>query len=78
MSNSIVIDQGFCKGCQLCISVCQKDVWELSSVRNAKGYLVPVPSRAEDCVGCLMCEMTCPDMCITVTVIKEGAQKDAA
>ena len=78
MSNSITIDQEFCKGCRLCLSVCKKGVWELSETRNAKGYLVPLPSGVEDCVGCLLCEMTCPDMCITVTLEEKEAKKDAA
>jgi 2-oxoglutarate ferredoxin oxidoreductase subunit delta len=77
MSNRIQVDQECCKGCQLCIAVCPKEVYELSRVRNAKGYLVPAPVRPEDCVGCRLCEMTCPDMAITVTVCKKETEKDA-
>jgi 2-oxoglutarate ferredoxin oxidoreductase subunit delta len=60
------------------LAVCPKNVYELSRVRNAKGYLVPAPVRPEDCVGCLLCEMTCPDMAITVTICKEKEKIDAS
>jgi 2-oxoglutarate ferredoxin oxidoreductase subunit delta len=63
---AIVIDEIYCKGCRLCITNCHKDVYEMSSVRNAKGYLMPKPARIDDCNLCLMCEMICPDMAITV------------
>ena len=65
--NCIELDNDYCKGCQLCIAVCPQKVLELSTVRNAKGHLVPVAARAKDCSGCLLCEITCPDLAITVT-----------
>lgn len=64
--NRIEIDGNYCKGCHLCIAVCPQQVLELSSVRNSKGYLLPQAGRLDDCTGCLQCEMTCPDMAITV------------
>lgn len=78
MADSIVIDHDYCKGCQLCIAVCPKGVWELSTTRSAKGYLVPAPTGADKCVGCLLCEMTCPDLAITVNTPKKEAERNAA
>jgi 2-oxoglutarate ferredoxin oxidoreductase subunit delta len=78
MANKITIDAVFCKGCRLCIDVCKKNVYELGDHRNAKGYLVPEAKRPEDCAGCFVCEMTCPDMVITVEVEKKEAKKNAA
>lgn len=69
--NRIVLDNDFCKGCQLCIAVCPQQVLGLSTTRNAKGYLVPFAERADDCSGCLQCEMTCPDLAITVVCDKK-------
>lgn len=63
---AIVVDEIHCKGCRLCITNCHKDVYEMSLVRNARGYLMPRPVRIEDCNICLTCEMICPDMAITV------------
>lgn len=62
----IVIDEKYCKGCYLCISECTKEVLAVSDTRNAKGYLIPEANKLEDCIGCLRCEMICPDMAITV------------
>ena len=62
----IVIDEKYCKGCYLCISQCDKEVLVVSDNRNTKGYLTPEAQELENCVGCLRCEMICPDMAITV------------
>jgi 2-oxoglutarate ferredoxin oxidoreductase subunit delta len=62
----IIIDETYCKGCKLCIDQCPKEVFENSSKRNPKGYLIPNVAHAENCVACLLCEMICPDMAITV------------
>ena len=50
---------------------CPKAVYEISAKRNAKGYLVPEVARLEDCTGCMLCELTCPDMAITVEKDKD-------
>jgi len=64
----IVIDPVACKGCHLCIDQCPKNVYAVSEDRNAKGYLLPTAARLEDCIACLLCEMICPDLAITVEV----------
>jgi 2-oxoglutarate ferredoxin oxidoreductase subunit delta len=62
----IVVDQQYCKGCYLCISQCESDVLNISKNRNAKGYLVTEASDPDKCIGCMRCELICPDMAITV------------
>ena len=71
MSEYIQVDSNSCKGCRLCMEVCPKDIYALSSERSANGYIVVVPVRSQECTGCQLCEMTCPEMAITVK-IKEG------
>ncbi len=71
-TKQIIVDQTCCKGCHLCIDQCPKKVLEVSSRRNLKGYLTPYPARGEECSGCLLCEMICPDMAITV----EGSEDE--
>jgi 2-oxoglutarate ferredoxin oxidoreductase subunit delta len=64
---TIVIDEDRCKGCQLCTTVCPKDLVTMAESFNAKGYH---PSKLEDpegeCTGCTMCALMCPDVAITV------------
>lgn len=76
--NRIEIDNNYCKGCQLCIEVCPQEVLEVSGVRSPKGYLMPRAARGEDCTGCLQCEMTCPDLAITVVVERKSKEADHA
>ena len=64
---TIVIDEDRCKGCQLCTTVCPKDLVEMADHFNSKGYQ---PSTLVDpkgeCTGCTMCALICPDVAITV------------
>lgn len=71
-AQEIVIDCNACKGCHLCIDQCSKEVLEVSQHRSAKGYLMPIAARIDDCIACMMCEMICPDLAITV----EGGENE--
>ncbi len=62
----IHIDRTVCKGCELCLYVCPKDVFEMSDERNEKGYNYSIAKRPEDCILCKNCEMNCPDLAIYV------------
>ena len=55
-----------CKGCDLCIHFCPKDVLQESQQINAKGYHYPeiVPGKEEQCVNCEFCTMVCPEFAI--------------
>lgn len=63
----IIVDERYCKGCSLCITVCPKDCIELDPDKiTAKGYH---PARLTDenlCTGCTNCALICPDVAITV------------
>lgn len=61
-----------CKGCNICIEFCPKDVLRESEAVNAKGYHYPevVEGKGEDCVHCEFCTMVCPEFAIyTVEVV---------
>ncbi len=62
-----------CKGCEICIDFCPKEVLEVSQDRNAKGYHYPqvVPGKEDSCVHCEFCTMICPEFAI-FTVGIEG------
>ncbi len=53
-----------CKGCGYCIEYCPRNVLELSTRFNAKGYHPPTVKKAEACVNCHYCEIICPDFAI--------------
>lgn len=63
----ININKEMCKGCQLCIAECERDVLSMSKEMNSQGYPVPVVSRIEQCTGCLRCAAVCPECCIEIT-----------
>jgi len=78
----IVVDDRWCKGCELCTTVCPYRLIQMADYYNAKGYrpamLVDPEGR---CTGCTLCAMICPDTVITVfrqVKTKAVAAPDAA
>lgn len=63
----IEIKDNLCKGCDICIEFCPTNVFDESSELNRRGYYVPVVARLEDCTGCRLCDLLCPDMAIIIT-----------
>ncbi len=57
---SIEINAKWCKKCGICVAFCPKHVFD----RDEDGQ--PVAARPEDCIGCRLCEMRCPDFAVTV------------
>lgn len=66
------IDERVCKGCELCVYYCPKDVLKLAEKMNQKGYNVAQIIHPENCIGCRLCEMACPDLAIYVEKEPEG------
>jgi len=64
-------EKELCKGCGLCVYYCPNDVLRMTSRRNKKGYNVVETANPQECIGCKMCEINCPDFAIYV--IKEAA-----
>ncbi len=71
------IDRERCKGCGLCVSACPKNVLEIHTELNLKGYFPAFQARAEDCIFCAICCTVCPDVAIAIEEIPEvdGAAK---
>ena len=61
----LTIDTIYCKGCNLCIAVCTGKALVQGATRNAKGYIAP-HWEGQTCVACMNCEITCPEMAITL------------
>ncbi|MCP4749080.1 MAG: 4Fe-4S dicluster domain-containing protein [Desulfobacteraceae bacterium] len=66
------IDEDLCKGCGLCVSVCPKNVLEISDKVGAKGYFPVYQTKPEDCIQCAICCTMCPDVAITITETVEA------
>ncbi|MFP3853535.1 MAG: ferredoxin family protein [Anaerolineales bacterium] len=62
-----------CKGCEICVEFCPREVLVVSELRNAKGYHLPevAPGKEEACVHCEFCTMICPEFAI-FTLVRES------
>ncbi len=62
-----------CKGCNLCIHFCPKQVLKESPGTNAKGYHYPeiVADMESACVNCEFCTMVCPEFAIYTLEVEQ-------
>jgi 2-oxoglutarate ferredoxin oxidoreductase subunit delta len=67
--NRVEIFRGWCKKCGICIAFCPHQVL----AADDSGY--PVVKSPEECTGCLLCEMRCPDFAIVVYQGEESRQE---
>jgi 2-oxoglutarate ferredoxin oxidoreductase subunit delta len=68
----VTIDRNRCKGCELCVHACPKQVLAMSEEINEKGYFFATVVSEPDCIGCKFCGMSCPDSAIEVAVLEEA------
>ena len=66
MAGKVSFLQERCKGCELCRSVCPKQIIVMSAGTNSRGYHPASVERMEECTGCASCARMCPDSVITV------------
>ena len=62
----IKINKERCKGCLLCLEVCQGKALALSGKMNEKGYRYLEVKFPEKCTGCGLCFIMCPDSGIEI------------
>lgn len=67
------IDERLCDGCGLCVESCPADVIYLAERQRPweEGGWVAVIRYRQDCHGCLLCEMDCPQGAIKVSAVLE-------
>lgn len=56
----VEIYRGWCKKCGICIAFCPKQILEVDD----ESY--PILKNPEQCNGCELCAMRCPDSAIVV------------
>jgi len=62
----IVVDPELCKECGLCVGVCPKKILRMGENFNSSGYRYVEQFNAEECTGCKLCSIMCPDAAIGV------------
>jgi 2-oxoglutarate ferredoxin oxidoreductase subunit delta len=64
----ITVEESLCKGCELCTTVCPKDLLHMTMDRfTPKGYHPAALVDPEGaCTGCAICSVICPEAAITV------------
>ena len=67
---AVTVDAERCKGCELCVYTCDKQVLGMSTAVNSKGYHYAYMANPEACVGCTNCGIMCPDGVISVYRVK--------
>jgi 2-oxoglutarate ferredoxin oxidoreductase subunit delta len=72
----VYIDDTICKGCGICIYNCPKKVIRFSVMQNRKGFTTAEVYKIENCIGCKLCEIGCPDFAIYVE--KEATESEEA
>ena len=60
MPHAITIDQALCRGCNLCLDVCPKHIFQDSVEIGAAGLKIKQVVDADKCTGCGLCELHCP------------------
>jgi len=60
----VIIIEERCKGCELCVIYCPRDVLRMSSSFNIKGYHYPESIDEIICINCHFCEALCPEFSI--------------
>lgn len=62
------IQQPWCKGCGICVHFCPQQVLALND--NQKVYA----ARPDDCIGCRLCELRCPELAVEIETETEAGQ----
>lgn len=62
----VVFDEERCKGCELCTTVCPKNIVKMADRINSHGYHPAEVTVQEECISCGLCAMICPDVVIRV------------
>ncbi len=60
----LVIDKTKCKGCELCVAACPKNLLKIVEDLESKNGMVIELQNQESCIGCAICAKSCPDYAI--------------
>ncbi|WP_227761910.1 4Fe-4S dicluster domain-containing protein [Zhaonella formicivorans] len=60
----LIIRPERCKGCEICLSFCNKQLLSVSNTFNQQGYRPVSLLSHERCNGCGACVLMCPDLAL--------------
>ena len=66
VKGEVNIDEGFCKGCGLCIDFCPKECFAISDRLSHRGLPLADIVQPEKCNACGVCGWMCPEFAIEV------------
>jgi 2-oxoglutarate ferredoxin oxidoreductase subunit delta len=78
VSGLIFLDPRRCKGCGFCIAFCPPQVLIFSEEFNLHGYHFPRLANQDDCTGCNLCGLYCPDFAIYGVMKKKPGPRSSA
>ena len=62
----VEFEEDRCKGCELCVAACPKQLITMGEHLNSQGFHPAVILDEEPCISCAFCARMCPDTVITV------------
>lgn len=66
LRGTIVVDENLCKACELCVEACPQHVIGLNTeIITPRGFH-PAYLIKDECTGCGICALVCPEAAITV------------
>lgn len=58
--------QDRCKGCELCVEACPKEIVKMSKELNSMGFHPATVEEQDKCIACAACAKVCPDVVIEI------------
>lgn len=55
-----------CKGCELCLIACPKNIIIMDKQLNAMGFYPATVEEQDKCTACTACAKVCPDVVIEI------------
>ncbi|MTI60809.1 MAG: 4Fe-4S dicluster domain-containing protein [Firmicutes bacterium] len=62
----VIFNDERCKGCELCTTVCPKEIIKMAEKINSHGYHPAEVVEQDKCISCGRCALICPDVVIEV------------
>ncbi len=73
-SFEVVILDRYCKGCRLCVNVCETGKIEIDPLPNERGIQPACVVSQKHCSGCLKCTAICPEASIEIYRLETDEQ----